>query len=208
MKNATEDRFHRLLRRLGVPPALAGGEWQSLVALYAEPHRHYHNLHHVDAMLGKMDELCSGVADGDPALEMAVWYHDVIYDPRASDNERKSAVHFSNGAGIYMDPEIHDRVIRLIMATDYSRPRSGNEDEDFMRDLDLSILSASPDDYRRYREAIRMEYSHVPDDAFSAGRMAVMKRFLESPVFHSAAFVIHEDAARANIQSEIAEWGG
>ena len=61
-----------------------------LAALYAEPHRAYHHLGHVLDCL----ELARGVRDrleSPVAVELALWYHDAIYDSRASDNEERSA---------------------------------------------------------------------------------------------------------------------
>src|SRR4051812_494474 len=59
----------------------------------AEPHRHYHNLQHIIDMLDQMPWiLVRKDKDSDMLLlQLATWYHDVVYDPRSSENESRSA---------------------------------------------------------------------------------------------------------------------
>jgi predicted metal-dependent HD superfamily phosphohydrolase len=58
---------------------------------YSEPHRAYHNRLHIDECLQEFDRM-RGEARNPIALELAIWFHDVIYDPRATDNENKAHV--------------------------------------------------------------------------------------------------------------------
>ena len=57
---------------------------------YAEPHRAYHTQAHVDAMLAGLQELGEMIVHP-AAVELAIWYHDAVYDPAAADNEARSA---------------------------------------------------------------------------------------------------------------------
>jgi hypothetical protein len=57
---------------------------------YAEPHRAYHTQAHVDAMLASLQELGETIVHP-AAVELAIWYHDAVYDPAAADNEARSA---------------------------------------------------------------------------------------------------------------------
>lgn len=195
-----ERRFMDLCDSLAVSREIAVTTAERLFARYAEVHRHYHNLAHLEHMLGVLDSL-SPQSD---ALELAIWFHDVVYDPKSSKNESLSAGFFQEHLGAALSPGIVADVTRLILATDHARPRTGAEDEDLLRDLDLAILAAPPDEYRVYREAIRREYSHVPDLDFAKGRRAVLTRFLENRIYHTAAFVNSESVARENLAHEIA----
>lgn len=57
---------------------------------YAEPHRAYHGQAHVDALLAGL--AAEGPHIGNKAAtELAIWYHDAIYNPNATDNEARSA---------------------------------------------------------------------------------------------------------------------
>lgn len=193
-------RFAKLCQGLGIAGDTASRAWIALHARYSEPHRHYHNLRHIESMLARMDEL----SPGDPAMELAIWFHDVIYDPRAKDNEEQSAAFFVAEMADSLDPVLCLEVVRLILATDYARERTGAPDEDLLRDIDLCILASSPDIYQAYTEAVRQEYAHVPDEDFRKGRAAVMNRFLERRIFQTDAFAGEETKARENIRAEIA----
>src|SRR3954466_1141667 len=80
----------RLLERYGVAPAEASPVFDILAAAYSAPARHYHNLEHLAEMFGVADRLA--LETDDPgAVRLAVWFHDAVYDPRANDNEARSA---------------------------------------------------------------------------------------------------------------------
>lgn len=203
MLHANIDRYLGLCTRTGIGADAARHSWELLASHYSEPHRHYHNLHHIDAMLACMDHS----RQGDPAMELAVWFHDVVYDPKALDNEAQSACLFQDCLSGSLNADISADVVRLILATDHSNPRSGRLDEDLIRDIDLSILAADPATYLVYCAAIRDEYSHVPDPEFVAGRQAVLVRFLSGQIYQTDKSSACEAAARRNIQSEIARLG-
>lgn len=203
MIHATSKSFLRLADETGITAATASDVWQQLATFYAEPVRSYHNLHHVEAMLTDLEH----VDPGNIAMTMAIWFHDAIYNPKAADNEIRSAAFFETSFGRFLDSKLAEDVVRLVNATDYSRRRSGNQDEDLMRDIDLSILAAGPADYVNYCQAIRSEYSHVSEADFSRGRRSILLKFLEAPVFRSPGFVSREENARLNIQAELERLG-
>lgn len=196
----SRERFLHLCGRNGITTVAAFRAWSALHTRYTESHRHYHNLRHIESMLFEMDQ----VSPGDTAMELAIWYHDVIYDPKARDNEEQSATFFETGIGHNIDRNLSGNVVRLILATDYARPRSGKPDEDLLRDIDLSILASPVENYAAYTLAVREEYTHVTDEDFLKGRRAVMERFLEGRIFHTESFAAEESRARENIRAEIA----
>lgn len=63
--------------------------WE-LIAAYSEPNRYYHNLSHIKQILEVIYEMRSQ-ADNFLAIQIAAWFHDVIYNPKATDNEEQSA---------------------------------------------------------------------------------------------------------------------
>jgi predicted metal-dependent HD superfamily phosphohydrolase len=198
MTHANFSRFSQLCTRSGINPRVAHRSWELLEKRYSEPHRQYHNLSHVDAMLALLD-----LPQGNPAMELAIWFHDAVYDPRAGDNEERSARLFQKSLGGSLDATKATDVVRLILATDHSKPPRGSLDESLIRDVDLSILSADPADYLAYSAAIRDEYSHVPDQEYIIGRQAVLMKFLSSRIYQTETFSVFEGAARRNIESEI-----
>ena len=62
-----------------------------LIAAYAAPNRHYHNLAHIEDCLDKLARIDGLSATEREILTEAIWWHDVVYDPRRSDNEELSA---------------------------------------------------------------------------------------------------------------------
>ncbi|YCM46167.1 hypothetical protein V2O64_09065 [Verrucomicrobiaceae bacterium 227] len=199
MNFATLERFEALGTRAGVPEEVLRSLWADLELRYSGNHRAYHNLDHLEKMLGML--VASGA--GSDSIEWAIWFHDVIYDPKSKFNELESADYFCEVAGAYLEEGLIADIRRLILATDPSNPRSGKADEDLLVDLDLGILGASESDYEAYCVAVRKEYSFVPEADFAQGRVLILKRFLEGPIYATPYFEGLEPAARANLEAEI-----
>ena len=140
------------------------------------------------------------------ALEAAIWFHDVIYDPRSGENERNSAEFAAEGFSSIEDPEFHSDLERLIVVTDHRDPPV-MDDERIICDLDLMILGRNAESYRAYTEAIRKEFSHVPDDLYSKARRSVLQAFLDRPtIYHMEPMRDQfEETARRNLKSELEE---
>lgn len=174
---------------------------------YAEPHRRYHTRRHIEqclALLGQVPDLMDSERQ---VLEWAIWWHDAIYDAKASDNEAKSAEMAKRdlrdlGATIHQ----RDEVARLIRLTAGHEVEEGDRLGEILVSIDLAILGAPPADYDAYAAAVRAEYAHVPEDLWRAGRARVLQRFLDAPViFPDPAFAGRfEDQARANLSRELA----
>jgi predicted metal-dependent HD superfamily phosphohydrolase len=152
-----------------------------LSAAYAEPHRAYHDATHIAACLSLLDDAEVHALAGRPEeVEAALWFHDVVYDTHAKDNEERSAelaVVALRDAGARGDAVA--RVGAHVLATrDHA---TASEDGRLVVDIDLSILGAEPAAFERFDEAIRREYEWVEERAYVAGRAAVLRRFLERP---------------------------
>ena len=199
MDYATPTRFNELCRRLGVADMSARNIFADLASHYTEDHRKYHNLSHIDRMLGWLDATGESI----DSVELAIWFHDVVYNPLGSHNESMSARYFRDRLGTFIPGPFADTVERLILATDLTRTRTGSDVENLIIDIDLSILGASPEDYAAYRNAIRCEYSAVPEDKFIAGRRSILLGFLSQRIYSTDYFEQLERQARANIQVEL-----
>lgn len=166
----------------------------------------YHNLEHVAACLGELDEHRSGAHHPDQ-LEFALWLHDLIYDPTRRDNEARSAdVAAKMAAELGLPADWIESCRSLILATRHNEAPE-IADQQLIADIDLAILAAPPNEYDRYRHAIRAEYAFASDADFRTGRAKFLQKMLDGPhIFHTAHFrAVAEAAARTNLRRELAE---
>lgn len=200
----TPQRWLAAWQALGVQPPEPGLHG-ALLARYDEPHRHYHARAHLEACLGHFDTLAAHAPH--PALvEMALWFHDAIYDIGATDNEQRSAdwardALLAAGAA----PAVAARVHALVMLTRHDAPPD-DDDARVLLDADLSILGARPEVFEAYEQQIRREFAQVPPDAFRARRRRVLQGFLDRPaIYHTPPFRgAREAQARSNLAGSIA----
>ena len=168
---------------------------KSLAAAYGEPHRAYHNLTHIAELLGWFDRVADDIGWREPkTVYAAILFHDAVYDPAAKDNEAKSAA-WAERAG-YPD------AVPLIEMTANHTAAKPDQDGALFLDADMAIVGAPAAQFDAYNAAIAREYSHVPADAFKAGRRAFLEKVLATPrIFHTAYFHDRLDAqARANLR--------
>jgi predicted metal-dependent HD superfamily phosphohydrolase len=200
----------RLMDFFKVPRNLHCHVFAQLVAAYSEPHRHYHNLDHIDWMLNLLHlDVMYSTPFPNPewkVLELASWFHDVVYDPRSSENESRSAEVARNSLReLDLSTDLIARVSELIMMTKDHQAPPMDFDALLFLDLDLSILASVPKKYEEYARAIRKEYAWVGDREFYLGRRKVLQVFLERTVFRTDWFRPKEPDARLNIHREIAQ---
>lgn len=176
----------------------------ALLARWREPWRHYHGEAHLAHCLTLLDAHVALVPR--PALvELALWFHDAIYNPSAPDNEARSAALALDTLSAHGLP-IADcaRIHTLILAT-RTHESDNVPDTNLLLDIDLAVLGAPPDEYLAYSTAIRREFAHVDDAAYATGRARVLKAFLARPAIYRTApfFNSLEATARRNLTSEL-----
>src|SRR5688572_25089728 len=158
----------RLLAGYGVDPPAAYPAFDRLVAAYSEPHRFYHTLEHVHEMLRVAGRLADAATDP-PTVQLAIWFHDAVYDPKAKDNEEQSVTLTSEQLRPLGVPESAlDHVASMIRATAHTGIARADADTAVLLDADLAILSAEERRYTRYAADIRREYTWVDDSAYRA----------------------------------------
>ena len=177
-------------------------EWSALVAAWSEPHRRYHDLAHLAAVLGLVGEL--GEAADLPAVRLAAWYHDAVYDPQRSDNEEVSAQRARAGLRGLVDDERAAEVERLVLLTAGHDPAPEDRNGAALCDADLAVLAAPAESYAAYASAVRAEYGHLSDEEFTAGRTAVLEHLLALPtLYRTPRAQPWTDTARANMGAEL-----
>jgi predicted metal-dependent HD superfamily phosphohydrolase len=178
--------WHSLMRRLHLrdDPAV----FRQLVHAYETPPRAYHNLGHILFCLNEFRPV-EHLLNNPDAVEATIFFHDAIYDPRATDNELQSA-HLAARSlhSLSATQMLIDTVYTLILDTQHRSPPS-TPDGQYLVDIDLAILGRSPAEFDTYDRAIREEYAHVPEPTYRPARAKVLRSFLSRPhLYHTPHF--------------------
>ena len=198
----------RLLEKYRVDSSQSLPAFGVLAAAYGSADRHYHNLEHLDEMFRVAGRLIT-ITDDPKTIQLAIWFHDAVYDSRAKDNEARSAELAIALLGPIGVPRSElERLVQLIHATAHSANAHppGTRETAILLDADLAILGSPPDRYRRYAHDIRKEYAWVPEVDYRRHRAKVLEHFLARPrIFRTD--ILHdecEDRARENLRAELA----
>jgi predicted metal-dependent HD superfamily phosphohydrolase len=198
--------------QLGGSAEAAAATAADLEHRYCEPHRRYHTLTHVAAVLDDAARLAAevGLSVSDRAVvALAACAHDVVYAPRPGRDEQASAAWARAALTACAVPdEVGAQVAAIVLAT-----ISHTADvavANVLLDADLAILAADPAEYARYVDGVRAEYSAVPDADWRTGRAAVLRRLLDRPaLFATEPARRRWDArARRNLAAELAALSG
>ena len=200
-----------LLAVAGDPSALVA----ELLPRYAEPHRRYHGVAHLDVLADLFEQVAAGPGWRRPVeVALAMLFHDAIYTPGRSDNEARSAglarEHLRERELERGDVERIDveRVAAWIEAT-AAHGEVAAEDPDLAHflDADVAILGAPARVYDGYAEGVFEEFAPVVGAAaYRVGRRAFLHAQLARPnLFHTPWFAARYEAqARANLARELA----
>ncbi len=205
MRNRSEPLWLALWQRIGAQ-GNAHEVYNDLVARYSEPHRAYHTPEHIGHCLDELEQVRQ-LATNPDAVELSLWYHDAIYDTKAKDSEKRSARLAAEMARSASLPDSFGQsVVNLIMATKHTAAPA-DPDAQLLVDIDLSILGQSEDKFDEYERQVHKEYKWIPEDAFVAGRSAILKSFLDRPTIYSTQFFRnkYEAQARRNIVRSLAQ---
>lgn len=188
---------------MGRDPAAAG---RRLILRWAEPHRRYHDLAHLNAVLDGVDALAAHATDPD-AVRLAAWYHDAVYTGAPDDEERSAQLAEAELGpdGLALPAALVSETARLVRLTLTHNPAPGDRNGETLCDADLAILAADSTAYLRYTAAVRAEYAHVEDAAFRAGRASLLTKLLGLPsLFRTArGKELWESPARDNVAAEL-----
>lgn len=177
---------------------------QRLLTAYGEPHRRYHSLQHLEECLLHFDGAID-LAVNPGEVEIALWFHDAIYELKSKDNERRSAdwaqreLAARGAAG-----DVLQRVDSLIMATCHNAAPT-DPDQQLLVDIDLSILGSLPARFAEYDLQVKAEYSWVPRPLYRVKRKQVLQGFLNRPFIYNTRYFRQnfENLARANLQRAV-----
>lgn len=195
------ERFEALWRRCVASPSAASPAevHDRLRDLLGSPHRHFHNLDHIRDCLRRADEVAPLLADRD-AVEMALWFHDAVYEPGDPSNERRSAELFL-ALSVGARPAFRRRVCELILTTRHSASPRGC-DRRFIDDIDLAGFGAPWDEFMRQGALLRKEFSMQTDAEYHRGQLFFLRMLARRPAFFASDYFRdrYETAARDNLR--------
>jgi predicted metal-dependent HD superfamily phosphohydrolase len=187
-------------RCVASPPSPDGrAVYAELARLHGEPLRHYHTLDHIDDCLRRLDRVAPLLNDPD-AVELALWFHDAVYEMDCGTNEERSAELFdklAQGA----DAGFRRRVRGLIMATRHMGGER-NHDRRFIVDIDLAGFGAPWDEFMRNGALLREESPAKTDAQYHRGQVWFLQRLQRRRHFFATAYFRdrYEAKARDNLR--------
>ena len=166
---------------------------------YTESQRYYHTVQHIVECLDLFHQIKAQF--NDPiTVELAIWFHDVIYDPKASDNEEQSAALMQKYCSNLLASDQIQKVYEWIIATK-KHQASTDQDLNYLLDIDLAILGSSTVRFAEYEQQIQQEYAWVEPELYKLKRAEVLHYFFQmKPLYQTEYFrQLFEDQAKQNL---------
>ena len=172
---------------------------------YLEPHRYYHTTAHIVFCLDELDKVFSKFSPSEAvlqqdAVELSIWFHDVVLEIPGANNEQKSAQLFLEVSDGRLDNDLRNRVHDAIIATTHKTSPDVLESQ-LTVDIDLSGLAQSWPEFFVDSRLVRAEFSHLSDKEFNVGQGKFMKSLLDRASIYSTEYFLgtHEATARKNV---------
>ena len=161
--------------------------YASLYGAYSEVQRHYHSIQHIVECLEHFHQIKTYL-DDTLSVELAIWFHDVIYNPQANDNEQQSADYMLRMLENVLGSEQIAKIYAWILATK-AHASTADTDLAYLLDIDLAILASDPMRFAEYERQIQQEYAWVEPSLYAQKRQQVLRHFLEmQPLYQTPLF--------------------
>lgn len=208
------DRWLELCKHIDVKggPGYHAQLYRRLVHYYNQPWRYYHTLVHIDNCLTKFDEIRHLLKDPD-SVELAIWFHDAIYEFWADDNEGMSAslAIFFLVQLMGLPKKSANRVAYLIERTkhfskDKERYEPTTNDAKFMVDIDLhSGLGGDWQCFQKNWELNNGEFNWKDKNELMRGQLGMFTNFhRRAPLYKTDYFrERYEERTKQNIERAI-----
>lgn len=171
-----------------------------LIRAYSEPQRAYHTVQHLFECLTLLESVKHYLNDPH-AVELALWFHDAVYNPQANDNEIQSAQLFERLLISDLDLDVVKKIKRWIIAT--QKHQSCNEsDLQYLLDIDLAILAAPLPRFMQYEQQIQYEFSWVEPTLYLKKRQEILLHFYESSCLYQTAYFQQRYTSQAKLNLE------
>lgn len=200
---------------------------QLIKSHYSESHRFYHTLSHLEDMFNIL-ELINATIKSRVVVNLAIFFHDIIYNPTSTTNEEGSANLFKSLFQLSIDEQeeikkteineqqdhavddyidMMNQVYHYIILTKSHNVQADSHDSDlqYFIDADMSILGRDRAVYSKYANAIRQEYCHIPLAIYCAKRADFLRGTFQSNQYIYASTLFRdrfEENARLNLAWE------
>jgi predicted metal-dependent HD superfamily phosphohydrolase len=188
---------------------IIGYNWNATQKFYMEnlsdaylKGRYYHTVRHINYMINHVKDFKLTKKE-QAKLELAIWFHDIVYDAQKTDNEKNSGiklVHFGESIGIRLK-DINE-MTDLILDTKHNITPTTKLGK-IICDLDLREFVS--DRQKLNTPEVRKEYSHLSDEEFNKGRVEFLKTMLKKThIYHTKLYRdLFENKARENLTNEL-----
>ena len=113
-------------KQLGVDDHTTQKLYESLCSSYSEAQRQYHSIQHIVECLAHFHQI-KNYLDDTLSVELAIWFHDVIYNPQANDNEQQSADYMQQMLENVLATEQIEKIYAWILATKAHAPTADTD---------------------------------------------------------------------------------
>jgi len=146
----------------------------TVLAMWNEAHRSYHNLNHLNDLISQINENKSNFSEKEyEKLMLVAIFHDIVYDPSSSTNEEDSA-------NFLMECSVDKNNIDILdvekMILDTKTHTSSNKLSEAFNSYDMNIVERDFEQLLEWENGISEEFSVYPKEQYKEGRL----KFLES----------------------------
>lgn len=152
---------------------------EKVISRWSEPHRFYHNADHLREILGLIfeDVITGKITETEKEILVNVaYFHDVVYVPGSSTNEKYSAAIFDSMCN--PDYEHKQTVIDIILDTEHHIPRSELSKKFIEFDL-YYLQNGRLERLIKDGKNIFKEFQAAPYNVFRAGRIKFFNDFIK-----------------------------
>ena len=148
----------------------------TILAMWNESHRYYHNLNHLNDLIEQINENKSQYSQKEyEKMILASLFHDCVYDPMRTDNEERSADFFME---CIIDKSNPDLLEVKQMIFDTKTHESTTPLSEKFNKLDMNIVERDFNQLLDWEEGIYNEYKSY-GEKYKEGRLQFLESLLD-----------------------------
>lgn len=148
---------------------------EDIFAMWNEPHRAYHTTKHLYDLIEQIHQKSLPSREREMLVLIAL-FHDCIYDPRRTDNERRSADFFLESAKIHT-ADVQE-IAQCILETETHK--SSSLLSAIFCKMDMDIVKRPLADLREWERGIAFEYSFLPTEVYVRRRAEFLQKMIQN----------------------------